>query len=86
MLEAETFGEGLDDQIVGRPLSLARAARQLLLEGGGEAKQNVSGLGARDAPPAGGLEGDSEPGGEDLDRHVVQVASARHDLFGEAAL
>ena len=27
-MEAETFGEGLDDQIVGRPLSLARAARE----------------------------------------------------------
>src|SRR6185436_12722551 len=83
---AEPFREGLDDELVDRPLALAGAPRELFLQLERHAQEDVALLARTAALAAGALEGDGETGSEDADRKVVEVAPGRFDLAGEVAL
>src|SRR6185369_4548275 len=82
----EPLREGLDDELVDRPLALAGALRELFLQLERHAQEDVALLARTAALAAGALEGDGETGSEDADRKVVEVALGRFDLAGEVAL
>ena len=81
----EAVCQGLDDEVVGRPPTLAGAARELLHELARHAQQHVSGGARRDPAPAARLEGDGEAGGEDGDGDVVEARAPALDLVRQPA-
>jgi hypothetical protein len=85
-LSCEPLGERLDDQVVDVPPALPRAGRELVLQLRGHAQEHRAARAGRLPRAAAGVEGDSEAGGEQTDRDVIEAAAGALDLLREKPL